>query len=94
MGTTGVHACSGANVERIDTKIPDEIFTIQSRNLGVQRVYGIRDYYTELVYWTFPSTAKEAESGASVYPTSGPVYNYPKRILGYKHRLHYGLWVL
>jgi len=76
MGTTGVHACSGSNVERIDTKIPDQVFNIQNRNLGVQRVYGIRDYFTELVYWTFPATDEEAASGASVYPTQILVYNY------------------
>jgi len=76
MGTTGVHACSGSNVERIDTKIPDQVFDIQNRNLGVQRVYGIRDYFTEVVYWTFPSTDLEAESGASVYPTEILIYNY------------------
>lgn len=72
MGTTGVHACSGTGVERIDTKIPDQVFQIQNKNLGVQRVYGIRDYFTELVYWTFPST----ESGSDIYPTQILVYNY------------------
>lgn len=76
MGTTGVHACSGSNVERIDTKIPDQVFEIQNRNLGVQRVYGIRDYFTELVYWTFPSTDFQSGAGASVYPTQILVYNY------------------
>lgn len=55
MGTTGVHSCNGANVERIDNKIPDEIFTISQANNGIERVAGIRDYYTECVYWTFPS---------------------------------------
>ena len=74
MGTTGVHACSGSNVERIDTKIPDQVFEIQNKNLGVQRVYGIRDYFTELVYWTFPSTTED--SGSNVYPTEILVYNY------------------
>lgn len=74
MGTTGVHACSGSNVERIDTKIPDQVFEIQNKNLGVQRVYGIRDYFTELVYWTFPSTTQD--SGSEVYPTEILVYNY------------------
>jgi hypothetical protein len=76
MGTTGVHACSGSGVERIDTKIPDKVFDIQNRNLGVQRVYGIRDYFTELVYWTFPSTAENANASDSVYPTDILLYNY------------------
>src|SRR6185503_3728609 len=74
MGTTGVHACSGSNVERIDTKIPDQVFEIQNKNLGVQRVYGVRDYFTELVYWTFPSTTED--SGSNVYPTEILIYNY------------------
>jgi len=74
MGTTGVHACSGSNVERIDTKIPDQVFEIQNKNLGVQRVYGVRDYFTELVYWTFPSTTED--SGSNIYPTEILIYNY------------------
>lgn len=73
MGTTGVHACNGANVERIDTKIPDLIFTIKQKNLGVQRVYGIRDYFTELVYWTFPNTQEDPRE---TYPNKVLVYNY------------------
>ncbi len=76
MGTTGVHACSGSNVERIDTKIPDKVFEIQNRNLGVQRVYGIRDYFTELVYWSFPATQDNANTGDSPYPTQILIYNY------------------
>jgi hypothetical protein len=73
MGTTGVHACTGANVERIDTKIPDEIFEITQKDLGVQRVAGVRDYYTELVYWTFPSTR---QNSLEIFPTQILVYNY------------------
>ena len=80
MGTTGVHSCTGANVERIDTKIPDEVFTIDQKSLGVQRVAGVRDYYTELVYWTFPSTTSESfvpnTNTYSVFPTEVLVYNY------------------
>ena len=55
VGNVGIHACNGANVERIDDKIPDEVFRIHNENEGVQRVYGIRDYDVEMVYWTFPS---------------------------------------
>lgn len=73
IGNTGVHACNGSNVERIDNKIPDLIFQIVDKNLGVQRVAGIRDYYTELVYWTFPSIEQNPNE---VYPTKVLVYNY------------------
>lgn len=73
IGNTGVHACNGANVERIDNKIPDEIFKINNKNEGVKRIAGIRDYYVEMVYWTFPSTAEEQ---IEIYPNQVLVYNY------------------
>jgi hypothetical protein len=56
IGNTGIHACNGSNVQRIDEKIPDTVFSIHQNGQGVERVYGIRDYYVEMVYWTFPST--------------------------------------
>lgn len=70
VGNVGVHACNGANVERVDQKIPESVFEIHNDNDGVQRVYGIRDYYSEMVYWTFPSTDN------SVFPGRVLVYNY------------------
>lgn len=73
IGNTGVHACSGTNVERIDTKIPDEVFRIFNKNIGVQRVAGIRDYFVEMVYWSFPSVD---ENPNNVYPNRVLVYNY------------------
>ena len=75
IGNTGVHACNGANVERIDNKIPDEIFEINDSNEGVQRVAGIRDYFVEMVYWTFPALGVNPENG-QVYPNRVLVYNY------------------
>ncbi len=77
MGTTGVHGCNGANVERIDNKIPDQVFQIRNVNNGRKRVVGIRDYYTELVYWTFPtSDALDAGGTTPVFPNQILVYNY------------------
>src|SRR5271165_4034404 len=73
IGNTGVHACNGSNVERIDIKIPDQIFQIVDKNSGVERVAGIRDYYSELVYWTFPSIDQNSNE---VYPSRILVYNY------------------
>lgn len=71
IGNVGVHACNGANVERIDQKIPDSVFEISNDNEGVFRVYGIRDYFVELAYWTFPS-----EDRSRTYPNRVLVYNY------------------
>lgn len=73
IGNTGVHACNGANVQRVDNKIPDQIFQIIDKNLGVQRVAGIRDYFVEMVYWTFPSIEQNPNEK---FPTKVLVYNY------------------
>jgi hypothetical protein len=73
IANNGIHACNGANVERIDDKIPDTVFDIHNDNEGVQRVVGIRDYYTELVLWTFPSLEPNA---TIVFPNQVLVYNY------------------
>ena len=73
VGNVGIHACNGSNVDRIDEKIPDEVFEIHNDNNGIERVAGIRDYYTEMVYWTFPS-----EDRSTDYPFNNRVlvYNY------------------
>lgn len=73
IGGTGIHACNGTNVERIDEKIRQIVFTINNDNEGVERVYGIRDYANELVYWTYPD-----EENNPIFPTKVLVYNYRK----------------
>lgn len=70
IGNVGVHACNGSNVERIDSKIPDQVFQINKKNEGVKRVAGVRDYFSEMVYWTFPT------GNASKYPNRILVFNY------------------
>ena len=71
IGNVGVHACNGSNVQRIDDKIPDQVFNIKDVDLEVTRVAGIRDYYEELAYWAFPS-----DSSPFTYPDQILVYNY------------------
>lgn len=72
IGQSGIHVCNGLNVARIDERIPDEVFNIHNENAGVERVAGIRDYYNEMVYWTFPN---------SLHNTT-----FPDRILAYNYR--------
>src|SRR5690606_1512380 len=67
VGNVGIHACTGANVDRIDEKIPDAVYAIHNTESGVERVYGIRDYYVEMVYWTFPA------------PDASSAFPYPNR---------------
>lgn len=71
VGNYGIMQCDGTGVHRIDQIIPDEIFSIHNGNEGVKRVYGIRDYVKQLVYWTFPSF-----SNNTTYPNRILVYNY------------------
>lgn len=71
VGNVGIHTCNGVNVSRIDEKIPDLVFQIHNGNNGLQRVYGIRDYYRELVYWTLPDSASDP-----TFPTRVLVWNY------------------
>lgn len=78
VGNVGIHACNGANVERIDDKIPDTVFDIHNADQGVFRVYGIRDYYVEMVYWTFPDTQAD------------PDFPYPNRVLIFNYKT--GTW--
>ena len=73
VGNVGIHACNGSNVERIDVNIPDTVFAIHNDNSGVERVCGIRDYFVEMVYWTFPSPDRSADFP---YPNRVLVYNY------------------
>ncbi len=73
VGNVGIHACNGTNVERIDNKIPDEVFDIHNADNGIERVYGIRDYFSETVYWTFPSVDQTA---VQPYPNRVLVFNY------------------
>jgi len=71
VGNVGIVACNGANVDRIDQKIPYDVFQIRNSNDGTERVQGIRDYYNEMVYWTFP-----IEDVNDVYPSKILAFNY------------------
>lgn len=73
VGNTGIHACNGTNVERIDQKIPESVFEIRNGEEAVDRVYGIRDYFGELMYWTY---ANSAASATEPFPKRVFVYNY------------------
>jgi hypothetical protein len=71
VGNVGIHTCDGVSVSRIDQKIPNEVFQIHNNSDGPQRVYGIRDYYNELVYWTFPNEDEEP-----TFPNKVLIWNY------------------
>ena len=80
VGQTGLHACNGANLERIDDKIPEEVFENHFDNNAIDRIWGIRDYRMEMAYWTWP----EDINNNQVAPT------FPRRILCYNYKT--GAW--
>lgn len=88
VGNVGIHACDSVSVSRIDQKIPDEIFSIQNKNAGNKRVYGVRDYYSQLVYWAIPYLGSELNPDQTmvptlIYPNKMLVYNYIDQSFSY-----------
>ncbi len=73
IGQSGVHACSGTAVRRIDEKIPDHVFEFETGNNQTIRTCGIRDYYTEMVYWAYVSNQAQL---TQTFPNKILVYNY------------------
>lgn len=71
VGNYGITVDDGVNVSRIDSNIPQAVFNINNANFGPARVYGIRDYANEMVYWTYPSQDNDAK-----FPNYVLAYNY------------------
>ena len=67
----GITAMNGANVERIDEKIVNEVFLVRNASNGLIRTHGIRDYFTECVYWTFCNV-----DTVDAFPNQIILYNY------------------
>jgi hypothetical protein len=75
FGNVGIHACNGINVQRVDNQIPDEVFEVSNANNGVQRVAGIRDYFLEVVYWSYQGTSYNTGFN-NIFPNKVLMYNY------------------
>ena len=73
IGTTGIHACNGANVVRIDSAIPDEVYNSLKNTDGTKIVSGVKDYFSEMVYWTYRDNAGSDNKN---FPDKVLVYNY------------------
>lgn len=78
MGNIGVHAANGNTVSRIDEDDPDTVFEIQNQNKGPERVYAIRDYFKELVYFSYPYLPDSTISSTD--------FKFPNRIMVYNYR--------
>lgn len=74
VGNVGITACNGVNIDRVDDKIPLDIFDIRTINNGIKRVSGIRDYQAEMVYWSWPH--KDQSTYSDIFPAKILVYSY------------------
>ena len=73
FGNVGIHSCTGANVVRIDEKIPNFVFDVHNQDAGLERVVGIRNYEPEIAMWTYPGPSRDVNFP---YPNRILVYNY------------------
>ena len=80
IGNTGIHSCNGSNVQRIDQKMPENVFEFALTQGDNERICGIRDYYTEVVYWCFLN--KDAPAWIN-YPNQVLLYNYENESWAY-----------
>lgn len=71
VGNRGIITSDGNNVSRIDLIIPDTVFSFLQTVNSPARVHGVRDYFRELVYWTYIDA-----SVPTTYPNRLLVYNY------------------
>lgn len=72
----GIVSSSAVNVQRIDLQIPDVVFGFKNQNDGKQRVYGVRNFQKELVYWCYVDEDLEPNPTDWKFPNRSLVYNY------------------
>lgn len=71
IGNESINATNGVSVEDIDENIPREVYKIHNCCESVERVYGVHDNFSQLLYWTIPSKVT-----GSRFPARLIVYNY------------------
>lgn len=83
VGSNAIVACNPQGVERSDLKIPDNVFSMSNNGFNYKRIYGIRDYYNEFVYWSYLDIDT---------PDNSPLSNFQNRLLIYNY--NEGTWAL
>ena len=79
VGDVGITNGNAIGVDRIDLDIPDEVFGFQNNqnNNGSLRVWGVRNYQKELIYWNYLDSQTEASPGIPLtFPNKVLLYNY------------------
>lgn len=71
IGDYGIALTTQNDAQRIDLKIPDQVFEINNLNFGTNRVNAIRDYKNEWIYFCYPNVQNKWN-----FPTQTLLYNY------------------
>ena len=73
VGEYGFLTTSSFDSQRFDQKIVDQVFSINANNNGFDRISGVRDFYHEVIYFTYVS---DDGNENNIYPNRTVVYNY------------------
>jgi hypothetical protein len=73
VGNRGIYGVSSSGAERIDEKVPDIAFEMQNSVDGVKRVYGVRDFFSQVVFWAYRSIDTFTQG---TFPNRVLLYNY------------------
>lgn len=79
IGDKAIIASNANGSNRIDLDIPDTVFGFQNQNNGKQRVYGIRNFQKEIVYWNYVDSnfgPTPVALSSLIFPTNVLLYNY------------------
>lgn len=79
IGPYGFTMTNTESSQRIDLKIPDQVFSISKLNNGLQRVCAVRDFREEFVYFTYPVNGNPVSNSDQLlwtFPTTTLAYNY------------------
>lgn len=71
VGPYGIVLTTQQSSQRIDLDIPDSVFQINASNNGAERINGIRDYFREWIYFSYPDSDSSWK-----FPTQTFLYNY------------------
>ena len=71
IGQYGIAMTDQQSSQRVDTDIPDSVFQVQTLNSGFERVSGIRDFFREWIYFSYPVNNSDWK-----FPTQTFLFNY------------------
>jgi len=75
-GDKGYVAATPSEVERIDLKIPDEIYQIDNANNGNEKVTAIRDHQNEWIFFTYPTPITYLDMSENRFNNRTLLFNY------------------